>query len=136
MPSFQSGECVSLGMKGIQRQGIFLLCFRFFGGLGILLGGSATWAQPTEQHGCAEAKLGAMQRSRLWNESGLGRVAALNRGADAYDIHYYRFDLNVTTASTALNGNVLFRAIVLQGAMDTFWFELRSFLTIDSVVFN
>ncbi|MFM8317336.1 MAG: hypothetical protein ACKOAV_03050, partial [Bacteroidota bacterium] len=66
-------------MNGIQRQGIFLLCLRFFGGLGILLGCSATWAQPTEHHGCAEAKLGAMQRSRLWNESGLGRVAALNR---------------------------------------------------------
>ena len=136
LPSFQSGECVSLGMNEIQKQSVIRTVLKAFLGLGILLGGSATWAQPTEHHGCAEAKLGAMQRSRLWNESGLGRVAALNRGADAYDIHYYRFDLNVTTASTALSGNVLFRAIVLQGAMDTFWFELRSFLTIDSVVFN
>ena len=118
LPSFQSGECVSLGMNEIQKQSVIRTVLKAFLGLGILLGGSATWAQSTEHHGCAEAKLGAMQRSRLWNESGLGRVAALNRGADAYDIHYYRFDLNVTTASTALSGNVLFRAIVLQGITD------------------
>jgi hypothetical protein len=89
-----------------------------------------------DRHSCAVAKAGAMHRARLWQESGLGRAAAANRGADAYDIHYYRFDLNVTTASTALSGNVMMRAIVLQGAMDTFWFELRSFLAIDSVIFN
>ena len=123
-------------MKGIQTQGIVHVALGAFFWLGILLGCSPSWAQTIEQHGCAEAKLGAMQRSRLWHESGLGRAAAVNRGADVYDIHYYRFDLNVTTASTALSGNVLFKAIVLQGAMDTFWFELRSFLTIDSVVFN
>jgi hypothetical protein len=85
---------------------------------------------------CAEAKVKGFQRARLGQEAGLDRVAAANRGADTYDIHYYRFDLNVTTASTALSGNVTFKATVLGSGMDTFWFELRSFMAIDSVVFN
>jgi len=118
-------------------KGLLLGCLVVLGsGLASVL--AAGGADSTEESACALAKrqsyLRAQRQASYLREAGL--AAASNRGSDTYDIHYYRFDLNVTTASTALSGNVLLRARVLQGTMDTFWFELRPFLTVDSVWLN
>lgn len=82
------------------------------------------------ENGCSDAKVLAFQRS-----TPQARVTA-NRGADQYDIHFYHIDLNVSNTSTTLSGNVRFDARVLSTTLDTFWFELRSFMTVDSVLIN
>ncbi len=79
---------------------------------------------------CAEGKQAAFGRN-----TPSARIMA-NRGADTYDIHFYHIDLNVSNTSTTLSGNVLINSLVTSATLDTFWFELKDFMTIDSVVLN
>jgi len=89
---------------------------------------------PDREPGCAALKERRVGIQRLNQEA--QRSSALNRGADTYDIHHYHFNLEVTNTSTTLGGDVMFRSVVTSPVMDTFWFELRDFMTIDSVRIN
>jgi aminopeptidase N len=88
----------------------------------------------TEGHDCAWLK-GARAGIEFRNSLSL-RASAMNRGSDTYDIHHYHFNLALTNTSTAIAGDVMFRSTVTSPVMDTFWFELRSFIAIDSVQVN
>lgn len=88
----------------------------------------------TEGHDCATLK-GARTGIELRNRLSL-RASVMNRGSDTYDIHHYHFNLALTNTSTAIAGDVMFRSTVTSPVMDTFWFELRSFMNIDSVQIN
>ncbi|MFN3529045.1 MAG: M1 family aminopeptidase [Bacteroidia bacterium] len=58
------------------------------------------------------------------------------RGADQYDIHFYDIALEVSNTSTFVRGNVLISARVINGSMDTAWFELKDNMQVDSVYVN
>ena len=87
-----------------------------------------------EDHDCATLK-GARAGIEMRNRMSL-RASAINRGGDTYDIHHYHFNLSLTNTSTAIAGDVMFLSTVTSPVMDTFWFELRSFMNIDSVQIN
>jgi len=87
-----------------------------------------------DQHSCAalkERQAGIRQLNQAAQRS-----SALNRGADTYDIHHYHFNLEVTNTSTTVGGDVMFKSVVTSPVMDTFWFELRDFMIVDSVRLN
>jgi aminopeptidase N len=88
----------------------------------------------TDEHGCAALKERQAGFRRL--NQAAQRSSALNRGADTYDIHHYHFNLDVTNTSTTVGGDVMFKSVVTSPVMDTFWFELRDFMTVDSVRLN
>ncbi len=79
---------------------------------------------------CSAGKIAAFSRA-----SAQARVSA-NRGIDTYDIHFYHINLNVSNTSRTLGGDVRFASTVTSTALDTFWFELKDFMTIDSVLIN
>lgn len=79
---------------------------------------------------CSVGKIAAFSRA-----TAQARVSA-NRGIDTYDIHFYHINLNVSNTSRGLGGDVRFAATVTSTALDTFWFELKDFMTIDSVLIN
>ncbi|MBM3923525.1 MAG: T9SS type A sorting domain-containing protein [Sphingomonadales bacterium] len=83
---------------------------------------------------CATLK-GARAGIEMRNRMSLS-ASAMNRGGDTYDIHHYHFNLALTNTSTAIAGDVMFRSTVTSPVMDTFWFELRSLMNIDSVQIN
>lgn len=97
-------------------------------------GGESRSLVEVDGHDCATLK-GARAGIELRNSLSL-RASAMNRGADTYDIHHYHFNLSLTNTSTAIAGDVMFRSTVTSPVMDTFWFELRSFINIDSVQIN
>lgn len=88
----------------------------------------------TDEHGCSALKERQAGFRRL--NQAAQRSSALNRGADTYDIHHYHFNLDVTNTSTTIGGDVMFKSVVTSPVMDTFWFELRDFMTVDSVRLN
>lgn len=120
---------VDLGRSGPRRSWMNALMVLILTTQTVLAGG----LDHPQPH-CAALKAGRGSVDRL-NQASL-RSSAMNRGADTYDIHHYHFNLQVTPTSTAVAGDVLFRSVVTSPVMDTFWFELRSFLSIDSVVLN
>jgi len=87
-----------------------------------------------DQHSCAALKE-RQAGIRLLNQAAQ-RSSALNRGADTYDIHHYHFNLEVTNTSTTVGGDVMFKSVVTSPVMDTFWFELRDSMIVDSVRLN
>lgn len=54
---------------------------------------------------------------------------------DSYDQHYLVFDLQLSNNSNAIAGNVTIHAKAL-ALVDTFWFELRNHMAIDSLLIN
>jgi aminopeptidase N len=98
--------------------------------LPLFLGFFFTAQAQFHEHNCADAKAQQLQRS--WQNARLSAVP----GADTYDIHFYHINLNVSNTSRTLGGNVRFDALVTQLPLDTFWFELRDFMQIDSVLIN
>lgn len=94
------------------------------------LNGSAQWNQE-HGHACAHVKTQAMSSGNI-----PGYRISASRGADLYDIHFYDIELEVSNTSTYVDGNVLIGSKVLSASMDTFWFELKDNMTIDSVYLN
>lgn len=88
-------------------------------------------AQEHETHDCATGKA---QRFSSRNNQNLRVNAA--RGADQYDIHYYDINLEVSNTSTTVSGDVRFDGSVISASMDTFWFELKDNMNIDSIYLN
>ena len=59
-----------------------------------------------------------------------------NSLSDAYDVKYYKIDLEADNTSVYLSGNVKIGATVSAAVLDTFAFELHPDYTIDSVKVN
>ncbi len=55
---------------------------------------------------------------------------------DDYDVHFYFLDINVENTSTEISGKVEIHAKVTTTQLDTFFFEIKDFLTVDSVAVN
>ena len=55
---------------------------------------------------------------------------------DDYDVHFYFLDINVENTSTEISGKVEIHANVTTTQLDTFFFEIKDFLTVDSVAVN
>jgi len=104
-------------MKMKQRQTTWLLLL-----LGYLFGINPAHAQ-VETYLCSHEKL--------------NRWAPTLRTAqgDVYDMHYVVFDLELSNRSNAVAGNVTLHAKAL-APLDTFWFELRNHMNIDSLKIN
>lgn len=92
---------------------------------------TVTHAQELDAHDCASGK--AHSFSSQANQS--FRVNAA-RGADQYDIHYYDINLEVSNTTTTVSGDVRFDGTVISASMDTFWFELKDNMNIDSIYLN
>lgn len=88
-------------------------------------------AQSDSHLHCAHVKSAAFQSAGLPQ---LRTNAA--RGGDLYDIHFYDIELEVSNTTTYVDGNVLIASEVTSAGMDTFWFELKDNMTIDSVYVN
>lgn len=88
-------------------------------------------AQSDSHLHCAHVKSAAFQSAGLPQL----RINAA-RGGDLYDIHFYDIELEVSNTSTYVDGNVLIASEVTSAGMDTFWFELKDNMTIDSVYVN
>lgn len=88
-------------------------------------------AQLHDHFHCSELKSTAFQNAGLPQF----RINAA-RGGDLYDIHFYDIELEVSNTTTYVDGNVLIASEVTSASMDTFWFELKDNLTIDSVYIN
>lgn len=73
--------------------------------------------------------------ARASHSSANYRISAA-RGGDLYDIHFYDIELEVSNTTTYVDGNVLIGSKVISASMDTFWFELKDNLTIDSIYIN
>lgn len=82
-------------------------------------------------HECAHVKSQALAGRAAANY----RISAA-RGGDLYDIHFYDIELEVSNTTTYVSGNVLIGSKVMSSSMDTFWFELKDNMTIDSVYIN
>ncbi|MEY3157523.1 MAG: hypothetical protein RLZZ121_576 [Bacteroidota bacterium] len=108
------------------NRALFALC--------LLANASKATEHKTGDHGCAALK--ERQAGFQVLNQAAQRSSALNRGADTYDIHHYHFNLEVTNTSTTIAGDVMFKSVVTSPVMDTFWFELRDFMTVDSVRLN
>ncbi|MDP2187892.1 MAG: M1 family aminopeptidase [Sphingobacteriaceae bacterium] len=91
---------------------------------------SAT-AQSEHEHDCAYTK-SHFAESRMQASQ---RISAA-RGGDQYDIHFYDITLEVSNTATTVQGNVFIEGTVISAGMDTFWFELKDNMTIDSVYVN
>lgn len=103
----------------------------FFTLLAVLAGTFSLQAQYADMESeCSVGKIAAFSRA-----SAQARVSA-NRGSDTYDIHFYHINLNVSNTSRTLGGDVRFESTITSTALDTFWFELKDFMTIDSVLIN
>lgn len=88
-------------------------------------------AQSESHLHCAHVKSAAFQSVGLPQL----RINAA-RGGDLYDIHFYDIELEVSNTTTYVDGNVLIASQVTSAGMDTFWFELKDNMTIDSVYVN
>lgn len=88
-------------------------------------------AQSDSHLHCAHVKSAAFQSAGLPQL----RINAA-RGGDLYDIHFYDIELEVSNTTTYVDGNVLIASEVTSAGMDTFWFELKDNMTIDSVYVN
>ncbi len=79
----------------------------------------------------------AQVETYLCSHEKLNRWAPTFRTAqgDAYDMHYVIFDLELSNRSNAVGGNVTLHAKAL-APLDTFWFELRNHMMIDSLKIN
>lgn len=88
-------------------------------------------AQSESHLHCAHVKSAAFQSAGLPQL----RINAA-RGGDLYDIHFYDIELEVSNTTTYVDGNVLIASQVTSAGMDTFWFELKDNMTIDSVYVN
>lgn len=88
-------------------------------------------AQSDSHLHCAHVKSAAFQSAGLPQL----RINAA-RGGDLYDIHFYEIELEVSNTTTYVDGNVLIASEVTSAGMDTFWFELKDNMTIDSVYVN
>ncbi|MBA4304497.1 MAG: hypothetical protein C0424_09765 [Sphingobacteriaceae bacterium] len=102
--------------------------------LGLLLFNTFhSFAQNNQEHdhGCSHVKSQAMAS----NFSALNRISAA-RGGDLYDIHFYDIELEVSNTTTYVDGNVLIGSKVISASLDTFWFELKDNMTVDSVYIN
>lgn len=104
---------------------------RYFYLLFALLVPCLSQAQFDDHMHCAHVKSQAFQAANLPQM----RINAA-RGGDLYDIHFYDIELEVSNTSTYVAGNVLIASEVTSAAMDTFWFELKDNMTIDSVYIN
>lgn len=91
----------------------------------------AASAQTEHEHDCAYTK-SQFAESRMQAQQ---RISAA-RGGDQYDIHFYDITLEVSNTSTTVQGNVFIEGTVISAGMDTFWFELKDNMTIDSVYVN
>ncbi len=101
---------------------------------GIFLFSTLTaFGQMTHQHDhdCAHVKSQALANTF----SQLHRISAA-RGGDLYDIHFYDIELEVSNSTTYVDGNVLIASKVTSASMDTFWFELKDNMIIDSIYIN
>jgi len=104
---------------------------QFFTLLAVLAGTFSLQAQYADVDlDCSAGKIAAFSRATTQ-----ARVTA-NRGNDTYDIHFYHINLNVSNTSRTLGGDVRFESTITSTALDTFWFELKDFMTIDSVLIN
>lgn len=88
-------------------------------------------AQLDDHMHCAHVKSAAFQSAGLPQM----RINAA-RGGDLYDIHFYDIELEVSNTTTYVDGNVLIASQVTSAGMDTFWFELKDNMTIDSIYIN
>ena len=61
-------------------------------------------------------------------------INAINPLMNNYDVKYMKLNLSVTNTTTYVSGNVDFKAKVINNPIDTFVFELKNSLTIDSVI--
>ncbi|MEI8280119.1 MAG: M1 family aminopeptidase [Bacteroidota bacterium] len=66
----------------------------------------------------------------------MAKTTVLSPDENNYDVKYVKLDLNLTNQSTAINGNVTTKAIVIAASMPQYVFELNSLLTIDSAKIN
>lgn len=55
---------------------------------------------------------------------------------DKYDVKFYKLDINAERNTVYISGNVTINAIVKTNLLDTFAFELKDYLTIDSIYIN
>lgn len=97
----------------------------------LVLGVLSVAAQTEHEHDCAYTK-SQFAESRMHANH---RISAA-RGGDQYDIHFYDITLEVSNTATSVNGDVFIEGTVISAGMDTFWFELKDNLTIDSVYVN
>lgn len=97
----------------------------------LVLGVLSVAAQTEHEHDCAYTKSQFAESRMNTNQ----RISAA-RGGDQYDIHFYDITLEVSNTATSVNGNVFIEGTVISAGMDTFWFELKDNLTIDSVYVN
>jgi aminopeptidase N len=97
----------------------------------LVLGVLTVAAQTEHEHDCAYTKSQFAESRMNANQ----RISAA-RGGDQYDIHFYDITLEVSNTATSVNGNVFIEGTVISAGMDTFWFELKDNLTIDSVYVN
>jgi aminopeptidase N len=97
----------------------------------LVLGVLSVAAQTEHEHDCAYTKSQFAESRMNANQ----RISAA-RGGDQYDIHFYDITLEVSNTATSVNGNVFIEGTVISAGMDTFWFELKDNLTIDSVYVN
>jgi aminopeptidase N len=97
----------------------------------LVLGVLSVAAQTEHEHDCAYTKSQFAESRMNANQ----RISAV-RGGDQYDIHFYDITLEVSNTATSVNGNVFIEGTVISAGMDTFWFELKDNLTIDSVYVN
>jgi aminopeptidase N len=97
----------------------------------LVLGVLTVAAQTEHEHDCAYTKSQFAESRMNANQ----RISAA-RGGDQYDIHFYDITLEVSNTATSVNGNVFIEGMVISAGMDTFWFELKDNLTIDSVYVN
>jgi len=88
-------------------------------------------AQTEHEHDCAYTK-SQFAESRMQASQ---RTSAM-RGGDLYDIHFYDITLEVSNTATTVLGNVFIEGTVISAGMDTFWFELKDNMAIDSVYVN
>ena len=110
---------------------LFVSMKKFFFLIAMVFAIATAHAQENEGHDCASGKA-----HRFMSQS--NRLASVNaaRGADQYDIHYYDINLEVSNTATTVSGDVRFDGIVISASMDTFWFELKDNMNIDSVYLN
>lgn len=64
------------------------------------------------------------------------KSGSLSATEDKCDVNFYKLDLHIERNSTFIEGNVAIHANVTSSQLDTFYFELHSVFTIDSIYVN
>ena len=88
-------------------------------------------------HQCMFAQYKNQYKSEKGLKSGVIETASKQLVLmDKYDVKFYKLDIKAERNTVYISGNVTIKAIVKASQLDTFAFELKDYMTIDSVYIN